>query len=120
MGSEYSHIVNKSSVHETAMEIGCESRPNRVMARSLAEIAKRLELTQEALDLPAAELCRQTDISPNAWSQFTNPESKRRITLNEAYKLRDAFGVTLDWIYDGDPSGLPQRLYKKLRIHKAA
>jgi len=72
-------------------------------------------MTREALGLTAAALCRQTGIKPNQWSQFVNPDHKRRITPEAVYKLRDQFGVTFDWVYDGDPSGLPARLAQKLK-----
>lgn len=72
-------------------------------------------MTREALDITAAELCRRTGIRPNQWSQFVNPRSKRRITIDAAYKLRDEFGVTLDWVYDADPSGLPARLAQNIK-----
>lgn len=90
------------------------------MARSLKDIAKRLEQTREALGVTAADLCRETGIKPNAWSQFTSPEKKRRITLVEAYKLKDRYGVTLEWIYDGDVTTLPDRLARRLRRPAAA
>jgi transcriptional regulator with XRE-family HTH domain len=93
----------------------CELRPNVGMSRSLKDIANRLEATREALGVTAAELCRRTGIKPNAWSQFVNPSKKRRITLSAAYRLRDEFRISLDWIYDGDPSGLPDRIIQKLR-----
>lgn len=85
------------------------------MARALKDVANRLEMTRQALGLTAAELCRQTGIKPNQWSQFVKPTKKRRITVDAAYKLRDAFGVSLDWIYDGDPAALPHALAQKLR-----
>lgn len=72
-------------------------------------------MTARALGLSPAELCRRTGIKPNQWSQFTNPDKKRRITVDAAYKLVDEFGLTLDWIYDGDPAGLPNALAQKLR-----
>jgi transcriptional regulator with XRE-family HTH domain len=90
------------------------------VSRTLRDVAKRLEATQRALGVSAADLCRRTGIRPNAWSQFLNPKSKRRITLEAAYRLRDEYGLTLDWIYDGDPSGLSERLVQALRKAEAA
>lgn len=86
------------------------------MSRSLKDVANRLETTRKALGLSAAELCRESGISPNQWSQFTDPEKyKRRITLAAAYKLKDAFGITLEWVFDGDGARLPHELALKLR-----
>ena len=114
MPGECSRFVNKSSLHRMPIVTDCELLPNWGMSRSLKDIASRLEVTREALGLTAADLCRQTGIKPNQWSQFVNPTKKRRITLDAAYKLRDEYGISLDWIYDGDPSNLPARLHSKI------
>lgn len=76
--------------------------------RQIEAIAGRLRAGQEALGLSQAEVCRQAGIAPNTYSQWLN--AKGRPQLDAALQLCDAFGYTLDWIYQGDPSGLPLRL----------
>lgn len=71
-------------------------------------IAARLKLGRIALGISPAELCRTTGIKPNTWSQWEN--AKGRPGLDEAKTLRRSFGWTLDWIYEGDRSGLPLRV----------
>ena len=39
---------------------------------------------------------------------------ERKITVPVTTRLKDAFGITLDWIYAGDPSGLPKRIADRL------
>lgn len=39
----------------------------------------------------------------------------RLLTLNAAMKLCRAYNLTLDYVYMGDPSGLPARIVDKLR-----
>lgn len=91
------------------------------MSRSIKDIAIRLEMTREALGISAAELCRQTRIKPNQWSQFINPDKKRRLTLAAAYKLKDAYGLGLEWLLDGDITGIRDReLAAKIRLKMAA
>lgn len=85
------------------------------MSRAVKDVAERLELTRQALGLSAAELCRQTGIKPNQWSQFINPDAKRPITRAAVFKLKDTFKVTLEWVYDADPSQLPHDLVQKIR-----
>lgn len=85
------------------------------MSRSLKDVAGRLKLIEDLLELSAADICRDTKIQPNQWSQFKNPIKKRRITLAAAYKLKDAYGITLEFIYDGDPTRLPADIAAKLR-----
>lgn len=113
--SGYSRFVNMSSVHRMEIVTDCELRPNSVMlVRSPVDVAYRLQIAQEILGLKAAELCRLTGIKPNQWSQFLNPDMKRRITLEAAYKIKDEFGITLEWIYDGDRNRLPAHFVKRL------
>jgi len=83
--------------------------------RSIPDIADRLIATQKALGITPAELSRQADIPANQWTQFTDPKYKRRITLAAAYKLKDTFGITLEWIFDGDRTRLPHEIAVKLR-----
>jgi transcriptional regulator with XRE-family HTH domain len=91
------------------------------MRRAHQDVAKRLILLEKLLGLKAADICRKTKIAPNAWSQYTDTDGKRRITLDAAYKLKDAYGVTLEWIYDDDDSRLPQDIAAALRkVRKAA
>lgn len=93
----------------------CELRPYGPMSRSNRDVAERLEITQQALGLSAADLCRRSGIKQNAWSQFLKPEKKRPITRAAALKLKDEFRITLDWIYDGDASNLPAALAQQIR-----
>ena len=74
-------------------------------------ISARLVRLRAALRMSQAEICRAIDVAPNRWNQYESGE--RRITLEVAGKLRQRFGVTSDWLYFGDESGLPQRLSDK-------
>jgi transcriptional regulator with XRE-family HTH domain len=84
------------------------------MAEQLKALARRLELTREALDLNAAQLCKRIGIKENRWSQYESGE--RRITLEVAEALCDEFGLSLDWIYRGKPDQLPHALRLKIRL----
>jgi len=113
MASYSSHRVNMSSLH--AMELASCSfvGSNRGMAESIKSLAARLKLTREALELSAADLCRQIDCKPNRWSQYEAGE--RKITLEVANALCDEFGLSLDWIYRANPAQLPHALRLKMR-----
>lgn len=82
--------------------------------RHLEAIAERLAASQKALGLKAAEVCRLTGIKPNTYSQWLNAKGRPR--LDEAMLLCDHLGYTLDWIYFGDPSGLPYGLASELGL----
>lgn len=85
------------------------------MPRTQRNIAYRLELTREALGLSAAELCKNVGLGTNQWSQYVDPEGERRITVDAMYRLKDEYGITFEWIYDGDRSRLPSDLLEKIR-----
>lgn len=74
-------------------------------------ISARLVRLRNALRMSQADMCRAIGVAPNRWNQYESGE--RRITLEVAGKLRERFGVTADWLYFGDESGLPQRLTDK-------
>lgn len=71
------------------------------------EIAERLIAVRLANELEQSELCQSLNIQPNTYSQWES--GKKRPNLDDAMRLCERFGVTLDWIYRGDPSGLPLR-----------
>lgn len=86
------------------------------MSRTLKDIAFRLEITREALKKSAADIARETSISANEWSQYINPDKyKRRITIDHVQELKDVFGFTLEWVYDGELPTLREPLRSKVR-----
>ena len=77
-------------------------------------IARRLVQTRLALGYKTQRaLTDQIGI----WSHLYNPfeRGSRRISLGVALLIWEKFGVSLDWIYCGDATGLPASLYKKLK-----
>jgi transcriptional regulator with XRE-family HTH domain len=77
-----------------------------------AEIGERLKATRKALGFNATVFSRSAGIAQNAYSQYES--GVRRLTLVQALKLCNKHGLTLDWLYRGDLSGLPQQLVLKL------
>lgn len=65
---------------------------------SLEEIAERLRL----IGSPSS-----------AWHNYE--AGIRRISLDQALRLKRATGLTLEWIYTGDISSLPPHLGDKIR-----
>lgn len=122
MTEEYSRDLNKVKRLEPELTGDNLLWFNPAMARpspkAVQEIARRLTATREALNLDKAELCRIAGIAPNAYSAW-EPTKKRpyatgRPELDQAMKLCDAHGYTLDWIYRGNPVGLPYNITSKL------
>lgn len=67
-------------------------------------VGRRLRLTRDVFGLGQSDFCRRAGIPQNAYSQFET--GRRMLTLDGALRLVDAYHLTLDWIYLGDPSGL--------------
>ena len=102
-----------SSVHVKAIENGPESAFIHDM-QTVGKIAARLRVTQAALGKKSATICRETGIAPNSWSQFRKGKD-RIITVEAADRLCDTYRLTLDWIYRGNPYGLPEGLLEKIQ-----
>jgi transcriptional regulator with XRE-family HTH domain len=75
-------------------------------------IGRRLTKMRETVCPNQAELCRTIGIEPNRWNQYE--KGTRRIPPDIAVKVNEQYGVTTDWIYCGDRSGLSVQLNKLL------
>ena len=82
------------------------------MPSGAKSIGRRLLKTREALGLSQAEFCRQIGVQRNLYNPFE--KGRRRITIDVATKIRDRYGISLDWIYLADQRALPSDLYQKL------
>lgn len=100
-----------SSVRGMPIDAICELAKVHDM-QTAKQIARRLKATREALGLNQAELCRRAGIERNAWNMFE--KGTRQITVTNAVRLYEAFGVTLDWVYLGLRRGLDGELQEKL------
>lgn len=77
-------------------------------------VARRLAATRAALNEgDQQKFAEGAGLKQNAYNQYES--AKRLISLNAAIKLCDAYHLTLDWIYRGDPSSLPYGLATMLR-----
>mgnify|MGYP000947246403 CR=1 FL=1 len=81
-----------------------------------ADVARRLTQTREALDLDQQQFGTRAGLSQPQYNQYET--GKRLLTLAAAMKLCDEYGLTLDWLYRGDPSGLPYRLADVIRVRR--
>lgn len=80
------------------------------------DTARRLTATRRALELDQQEFGTRAGLSQPQYNQFE--KGKRAITLQAAMKLCVHYDLTLDWIFRGDPSGLPHKL--AVAIERAA
>lgn len=74
--------------------------------------AKLLRDLRIALDLSQAEFAARADLTPSLYNMYET--GKRRLTLDSALLIRQAFDVPLDYLYGGHPAGLPARIRRRL------
>lgn len=59
-----------------------------------------------------ADFAETLGISFNTWNNYERGYSIPERDI--AFKIKDRYHVTLDWILEGDPRGLPHQLYEQL------
>ncbi len=77
------------------------------------DVARRLAAARTALGMDQQDFGTRAGLSQPQYNQFE--KGKRLLTLTAAMKLCDEYNLTLDWLYRGDPSGLPYALAKAIR-----
>lgn len=73
-----------------------------------SDVGRRLSLARRALNLNQQEFGVRAGLSQPQYNQFET--GKRRLTIEAAMSLCHVYSLTLDYLYRGDPSGLPYRL----------
>lgn len=82
-------------------------------------VGKRLGWTREALGFDKAQFAREIDVDKGSVTHWEKGD--RPLTLLGAIKIRERFGIPLDWLFCGDKSLLRGELYEKIqRIRRAA
>ena len=79
----------------------------------LVAIGERLEALRRAFDLTQAEFAGRAGIQQNTYSQYATGKNLPRIEFAE--RICDEYGVTLDWIYRGDVSGMSVNIVNLLK-----
>lgn len=83
------------------------------IGRSSKAIGQRLTLTRDALGLSKKDFALAAQMLANHLGEVE--DGKKGIGVDKVRNLKDAFGVTLDWVYDGDIDGLPLKLATAIR-----
>lgn len=86
--------------------------------RQNAGVGERLRLTRQALGMAQNEFAARAGIAANTYNQFES--GRNRPSLDAAMKLVDAYKITLDWIYLGDPSGLRYEMADAIKALRQA
>lgn len=77
------------------------------------DVARRLAAARKALGLDQEEFGAGGNLSQPRYNQYET--GRRLLTLSAAMALCERYNLTLDYLYRGDPSGLPYRLADKVK-----
>ena len=66
-----------------------------------------------ALDKTQAAFATEAGLQPTAYANWK--KGLGRPDLDSAFKLADAHGLTIEWIYEGDAGRLPGRIVEAIR-----
>lgn len=82
------------------------------------DVARRLAMSRAAIGMDQEDFADGAGLSQPRYNQYET--GKRLLTLPAAMMLCERYLLTLDWIYRGDPSGLPVRLLKEINQSRKA
>lgn len=80
------------------------------------DVARRLTSARAALGMDQETFGEGAGLSQSRYNQYET--GKRLLTLQAAMMLCERYLLTLDWIYRGDPSGLPVRLHSQIQANR--
>jgi transcriptional regulator with XRE-family HTH domain len=80
-------------------------------------IAERLVLLRESMGMAQTEFAARAGIHQSIYNVYES--GRRRPSLNDAIKLRQRLGVSMEWLYFGDELSMPDRLIGPLRRAEA-
>lgn len=75
-------------------------------------IGQRLEMTRRVFGLNQQDFAARAGIAQNTYNQIER--GKKRPSVEVAILLCEAYNLTLDWVFRGDPSGLPYGLANEI------
>lgn len=81
-----------------------------------ADVARLLALARMAMKLEQESFGEGAGLSQPRYNQYET--GRRLLTLDAAMSLCERYSLTLDWIYRGDPSGLPVRLWDEIKAKR--
>ena len=75
-------------------------------------VGERLRVTRHVLGLGPRTFAEPAGLEADTYKQIESGE--RALSVEEATAICRAYGLTLDWVFRGDPSGLEWRLADRI------
>lgn len=83
-------------------------------SQEITEIADRLKQARLAINPNQSEFAKRAGMTQHRYNQYET--GARPLTLDAARKLRDTYGLTLDYLFCGDATMIPHGLMERLRV----
>lgn len=119
MDPTYSQIVSVASGFKRSVEAVTQPMHTQRMARQsklrpeeTREISLRMKAVRRWTGLSQEKFAKQYKLGKSQWTQI---EGGNRIGIDAAITLVNEIGLTLDWIYLGDPARMPHDTLAELR-----
>jgi transcriptional regulator with XRE-family HTH domain len=112
-----------STIHDLEVENSLRVKFVLCVGTSRDEIIARLRLLPAILGKSDAELARACGVSPSTWSNYKSATaSKNTIIWEAALELWNAYGIPMEWTYDGQAARIADpNLREKLALaHRLA
>lgn len=77
------------------------------------DVGRRLTLLRDVFDMSQTAFGKSSGLSQSRYSQYETGE--RLLPVLVAIDLCNKYGVSLDWLYLGEPHGLPLDMWRKIQ-----
>ncbi len=81
-------------------------------------VGERLRLTRESIGLTQTDFAARAGLNPTTYNQYE--KGRQYPQIRNAIALREAYDLTLDWIFCGDPSGLRYEMATAIKALQTA
>lgn len=86
--------------------------PEKYLGRSKSAVGARLEVSRQAYGRDQQTFAKKAGIKTSTYNQYERAVNLP--ALDAAMALKDTYRLSLDWIYDGDPSALSHNLHEAI------
>ena len=80
--------------------------------QEIADTADRLKQARMAIEPNAAVFARRAGLTPHRYNQYE--KGRRPLTIDAAMRLSKTYGISLDWLFRGDPAFMPLSLIQRI------
>lgn len=77
------------------------------------DVGRRLTLLRDVFEMSQTAFGKISGLSQSRYSQYETGD--RLLPVTVAIAFSNKFGVSLDWLYTGEPAGMPLDLWRKIQ-----